>query len=358
MTAQEKRKTRKLLMILGPVIVMLVSGVFYLYSGRYIETDNAYVKANKISVTAQVAGTIIDAPVKDNQFVKKGEVLFRIDPRSFEIKVEKAKASLGDVRTQIEDLKAQARQKQAELKEAQQDADYAKIEFDRQQGLSAKDAVSRAKLDEATHNLDVTRTKVGQLQQELGSIVAQLDGDIDIAPEDHPLYKVAQSELDAAQLDLDRATVRAPVDGLAGATPHTGDYANAGVPVMSMVASADTWIEANYKETQLTDVKPGQKVDIAVDTYPGHEWTGVVESISPATGSEFSILPAQNSTGNWVKVVQRIAVRIRPEVKPGDPQLRAGMSTEVTIDTGSFPHLHPFAENVVTPAVASTGAGE
>jgi membrane fusion protein (multidrug efflux system) len=134
--------------------------------------------------------------------------------------------------------------------------------------------------------------------------------------------------------------------------PHAGDYAAASVPVMSIVASDDTWIEANYKETQLTNVVPGQKVKIGVDTYPDREWTGVVESISPATGSEFSILPAQNSTGNWVKVVQRIAVRIRPLPEKNAPVLRAGMSTDVTIDTGSYPHLHPFSAATTAEAAA------
>jgi membrane fusion protein (multidrug efflux system) len=352
MTAQQKQKTRKILMIVGPLIVLVVSGLFYLFSGRYIETDNAYVKANKISVTPQVSGTILPVTVKDNQFVKKGDVLFRIDPASFQIALEKAEANMGDVRTQIEDLKAQARQKQAELKEAEQDSAYAEIEYNRQLGLNEKDAVSRAKLDEATHNHNVMKTKVDALQQELNSIIAQLNGDIDIAPENHPLYKIAKSELDKAKLDLDRTTVYAPTDGTTGSMPHAGDYAAASVPVMSIVASDDTWIEANYKETQLTNVVPGQKVKIGVDTYPDREWTGVVESISPATGSEFSILPAQNSTGNWVKVVQRIAVRIRPLPEKNAPVLRAGMSTDVTIDTGSYPHLHPFSAATTAEAAA------
>lgn len=337
-------------MILGPLAVIVVAGLFYMLSGRYIETDNAYVKANKIAITPQVSGLILPVAVKDNQFVKKGDVLFSIDPASFEIKVAQAQARISDVRTQIADLKAQALQKQAELKAAQQDADYADIEYNRQLGLNEKDAVSRARLDEATHAREVAHTKIDQLQQDLNSIVAQLAGNINIAPEDHPLYKMAQTELDAAKLDLARTTVTAPVDGITGTMPHAGDYAEASVPVLSVVAAHDTWIEANYKETQLTDVRPGQKVDITVDTYPDHKWTGVVESISPATGSEFSILPAQNSTGNWVKVVQRIGVRIRPDIKAGDPPLRAGMSAEVTVDTGSYPHLHPFSGGGVAQA--------
>ena len=339
MTADQKQKTRKLLLIVGPLLVILVTGVFYIFSGRYISTDNSYVKANKVMVSPEISGVILPVTVGDNQPVHKGDVLFSIDPAQFKIEVERATANLNAVVTQVEDLKAQARQKQEELKIAQSDADYALLEYNRQAAPNLKEAVSQQSREDAQHARDVTITKIAQLQQELNSILAQLGGSADIAPTEHPLYKGAKAALDMASLNLARTVVHAPVDGTTGEMPKTGDYAHAGVPSMSVVEDGDVWIEANFKETELTRMREGQPVEIDVDTYPGHTWHGKVASISPATGAEFSVLPAQNATGNWVKVVQRIAVRIAPDRQQNDPPLRTGMSANVSVDTGSYPHL-------------------
>jgi membrane fusion protein, multidrug efflux system len=339
MTAEQKKKVGRLLMIIGPLAVAVVAGLLWIFSGRYVSTDNSYVKAHKVMVSPEVSGVILPVEVKENQFVKKGERLFSIDDAAFKIALDKAEASLAGVKDQIEQLKASARQKQAELTIAEQDAAYAEKQFNRRAPLSMKSAVSEESVDAARHARDVAATRISQLQQELAAILAQLGGDAGVAPEAHPLYKAAAAERDAARLNLDRTVVRAPVDGITGAMPNSGDYAHAGVPALSVVEQEGLWIEANFKETELTRMHPGQPVEIEVDTYPGHKWAGTVESISPATGSEFSLLPAQNATGNWVKVVQRIAVRIRPEVGADDPPLRTGMSAEVTVDTGDYPHL-------------------
>jgi membrane fusion protein (multidrug efflux system) len=339
MTADRKKKTRRLLLIAGPAIIALVSAVFWIFSGRYVSTDNAYVKAHKVMVSPEVSGTILPVAVHENQHVRKGDVLFSIDPVSFRIAVEKAEADMAALGERIEQMKASARQKAQEIIIAEQDAAYAGTQYKRQEGLSVKGFASQENLETAEHARAVAETKIAQLQQERDAILAQLGGNADAVPENLSIYKSMAAARDAAKLDLERTVVRAPVDGVAGAMPNGGDYAHAGIPVMSVVADGGVWIEANFKETDLTDMHPGQKVDIGVDTYPGYKWSGTVESISPATGSEFSLLPAQNATGNWVKVVQRIAVRIRPDMHAGDPPLRTGMSADVTVDTGSYPHL-------------------
>ena len=339
MTQEQKKKTRRLLLTAGPVTIIIITAIVWAFSGRYISTDNSYVKAHKVMVSPEVSGPVLPVTVHENQFVHKGEVLFSIDPAPFKIALEKAEANMTAVRQQVEQMKASARQKAQEIVSAQQDEAYAESQYKRSADLKATSAVSEQNLEAATHDRDVAKTKIAQLQQEREAILAQIGGDADVKAEDTPQYQAAVAERDMAKLNLDRTNVRAPVDGTTGAMPNTGDYAHAGVPSLSVVADAGVWVEANFKETELTNMRPGQKAEIEVDTYPGHKWTGTVESISPATGSEFSLLPAQNATGNWVKVVQRLAVRIRPDMHEGDPPLRAGMSADVTIDTGSYPHL-------------------
>ena len=339
MTGEQKKKTRRVLLIAGPAIVVIVTAFFWAFSGRYISTDNSYVKAHKVMVSPEISGPVLPVTVRENQFVHKGEILFSIDPAPFKIALDKAEANVTMVRDQIEQMKASARQKAQEIISAQQDEAYAETQYKRSTDLKATSAVSQQSVESATHDRDVAKTKIAQLQQEREAILAQLGGDPEAKAEDLPQYKSAATERDTAKLNLDRTTVRAPVDGTTGAMPNTGDYAHAGIPSLSIVADAGLWVESNFKETDLTNMRPGQKVEIDVDTYPGRKWTGTVESISPATGSEFSLIPAQNATGNWVKVVQRLAVRIRPDVHEGDPPLRAGMSADVTVDTGSYPHL-------------------
>jgi membrane fusion protein (multidrug efflux system) len=240
---------------------------------------------------------------------------------------------------QIDELKARYRQKQADIEKAKVQLDYTARELERQQNLFKAHATPQTTLDNAQRAYNDAEKNMTVLKEESAEIVSSLAGTPDIAPEDHPLVQTAQAALDQAQLDLARTTLLAPADGITGAAPHPGDYAHAGVPMLDLVGTGEVWIDANYKETELTHVRAGQKVTIEVDTYPAYEWTGTVESISPATGSEFSVLPAQNATGNWVKVVQRLAVRIGIDPLADAPPLRAGMSTYVSIDTGSYPHL-------------------
>ncbi|MCP5327019.1 MAG: HlyD family secretion protein, partial [Oceanospirillaceae bacterium] len=210
----------------------------------------------------------------------------------------------------------------------------------RQQQLMIEGSVSQVNRDDAELKRDKSRQAVIVLQNEVAETLAALSNKPAIKVNEHPQYLAALAALQKAHLDMQRTSVRAPADGIVGSAPNVGDYARAGMPMLNFVTNNQHWIEANFKETELTDVRPGQSVAISVDMYPNAQWHGKVLSISPATDSEFSLLPAQNASGNWVKVVQRIATRISVEEGPQDLPLRAGMSTTVEIDTGRYPHLH------------------
>lgn len=332
---------RKRLMFGGVGAVLLVCLFVYLTGGRYVTTDNAYVKASKIMLTPQVTGPIVAVTVADNQHVKQGDLLATIDQAPYKIALEQAKADLASAQISIEQLKAQYRQIQANIAQAKAELDFAQKDYDRKKSLAHDGATSKSTLDDALRRLQVAQKAYNSLQEEADGTLAALMGNADIALAAHPLYQKAQAALEQAELNMTYTELKAPVAGVVGSAPTVGDYARAGAPLLNMVASENVWVEANYKETELTNVKVGQPVTIEVDAYPGHEWRGHVESISPASGAEFSVLPAQNATGNWVKVVQRIPLRAAVDEGPKDLVLRTGMSTNITIDTGDYPHL-PF----------------
>ena len=224
-------------------------------------------------------------------------------------------------------------------------------DYDRQFDLAERKFASTQKLEEARLALDVARQRIASGQEDLTRIEAALAGDPKIKIDDHPKVRMMLAARDEALLNLRRATIESPLDGVVAKRPVPGSYATAGVPIMTVVADTDLWIEANFKETELTRVRPGQPATFHVDTYPDIAWRATVASIAQATGAEFSILPAQNATGNWVKVVQRIPVRLKVEPVDGDPPLRVGMSTTVEIDTG---HIRSFG-NVVAGVMKMLG---
>ncbi|HSC75294.1 MAG TPA: HlyD family secretion protein [Pseudomonadales bacterium] len=325
---------RRLLLISAPVLVAAVSLYFYLSGERFVETDNAYLKADKVMIAPEVSAAVTDVLVTENQLVTKGQPLFQLDRALFTVALERARARQEKVRTDIEALQAAYRSKQGELALAQTNAAFAEKEYRRQADLSQQHFTSQIQLDSLHHSLDVARQQIAVIQQDIERLAAGLNHLPDAPVEQYPAYQEVAAELAQADINLEHATVYAPFDGVVSNIPKPGQHLNAGSPALALVANHALWIDANFNEIDLTHVRPGQAVDVHIDMYPDLHWKGKVASISPASGAEFSILPPQNASGNWVKVVQRIPVRIELESLKDAPVLRAGMSTRVTIDTG------------------------
>jgi membrane fusion protein (multidrug efflux system) len=332
---KRRRTLRRVLLTAGPLAVAIVAGGMYLNGGRYAETDNAYVHTHMVTVSADISGRVVGLSVKENQHVSAGDVLFQLDPEPLQIAVDRARADLESSRNEIIGLKAAYAQRQEDLKAAQSTAGLNQRELQRREKLVADKIISQSDYDEARNNYDVASRQAAGIRQDISRIISELGGDPDIAPKDHPKYQAAQATLEQAELDQRRGTVKATASGIVSQVDalRPGDYINAGAPVFSIVSDNDAWIEANLKETDLTYVKAGQKAEITIDSYPGETFTAVVDSVGMATGAEFSVLPAQNASGNWVKVVQRIPVRLHVVDGPKDATLRAGMSAVVEIDT-------------------------
>ena len=331
---EKRRRRNTVLWILGPALVIIVGAWMYVTSGRYVSTDNAYVQADRATIAPQVAGRVVEVDVRENQAVKKGDVLFRIDPQPLEIAVARAQAQMEGISSLLDAARAGFRSAQANVRSADEALRVNDAQYKRMQELRRKGLVAQKDVDDAANNLADARGKRDSDVAGVAKAQSLLGGLPETPDEELSGYKLAKAQLAAAQLDLDHATVRAPIDGTIGKQNlQPGDFLAPGQAAMPLVATRGLWIDANFKETDLTNVRVGQPVSIEVDTYPGKSWKGRVASISPASGSEFSVLPAQNATGNWVKIVQRIPVRLELDARPADaPPLRAGMSARVTID--------------------------
>ena len=320
--------------VLGPAVIGIGALYFYAIGGRFVATENAYVKADKIAVSADVSGRVSEVKVAENQEVPKGTLLFRLDPEPFQIVLQRADAQLASARQTIAALKAEYRQRLAERHEVEGDVIYFRRSVERQRKLHDKGFASQSKLDEAEQQMRAAKDRISAINQSLASVRARLGGDIDIDPNAHPTVREAISARDAAELDLRRTAVHAPSDGvITNFGLEVGEYIQAGAPIFSLVGTGQVWVRANYKETDLTHVRVGQSATLKVDTYPDVAFQARVASISPATGAEFALLPPQNASGNWVKVVQRLPVRLELIKSYDGPPLRAGMSVIVEIDT-------------------------
>ncbi|MCG8596531.1 MAG: HlyD family secretion protein [Kiloniellales bacterium] len=328
------RLGRLTLLSVGPLL-LIAGGVYYFaVSGRYVSTENAYLKSDKIAISTDVSGLVAQVAVIENDVVAPGQLLFRIDEERFQIALDRREAELQAARQEVESLRALHRQKLAELESAQEEIAYFESEFERAESLKKQGHVSSANHDKSRRDLMMARHQVEAIRQEIYGVLASLGGESDGPIEDHPMVMEALTEWDRAQLDLLRTRVIAPTESIVSNIDlQKGEYVEAGTPVFSLVDVARVWVEANLKETDLTHVRVGQQAKVTVDAYPDHSWQAQVTGIAPATGAEFALLPPQNASGNWVKVVQRVPVRLELERRPGDPPLRAGMSVEVEIDT-------------------------
>jgi membrane fusion protein (multidrug efflux system) len=333
---KRRRLARPILMIAVPLLIALGAGYLYLTGGRYVSTDDAYVRADKLAVSTDVSGIVREIGVHEGETVTAGQVLFRLDPQPFEIALAGAKADLAETALSIEAMRQDYRRVLRDIDAQQAQVDLDQAQFERYASLVKKQNVSVSDYDQARFRLTASQRTLESLEQQASVQLARLGGDPDIAADRHPQYLQAKARVDEAQRQLDHAIVRAPFDGIVTQVDRLqpGQYLAAATPAFSLVAIDHVWVEGNPKETDLTHVKPGDRATVLVDTYPDKVWQGTVESISPASGAEFALLPAQNSSGNWVKVVQRIPVRIRVDRKPDDPVLRAGMSAVIEIDTG------------------------
>ena len=321
-------RTRTILLLIVPLLLVLVGAYMWLTSGGSESTDNAQVKTDIVSVTAQVTGPVIRVPVHNGQHVNRGDVLFVIDPAPFKVALEQAEAQLAAAKLQTSQLKTQATGTGADITGAQANLAIKRNALNRQSALLKQGFTTRADYDDALNEVRAAETQLADAQARAANASAA------IAPGEQPSIAQAQAAVDKARLDLERTVVRAPMAGeIANADRlQIGTQIISGVGAVSVVRGKNAWVEANFKEKQLSDMRPGQPVTVKIDAYPGVKFKAHVESIGAGTGSEFSILPAQNANGNWVKVTQRVPVRVAFDGPPSKPMI-AGLSAVVTVDT-------------------------
>lgn len=334
--AKPARPLRKALLMLSlPLVLVAGVGGWWLSGADRESTENAYLHQARISVAPTVGGRVVAVNVRELQPVKAGDLLFQVDPQPYALAVAQAEAAVSAARLQVGQLRAALAQAEAQAALADDDARYQADELARQEALAGKGVTSGSALDETRHvgRQARERAEVARLTAEAAR--AALGGDATAATDDHPAVRAALAELERARYNLSVTRVTAPADGLVyqAASFHPGVMLAAGQPVFALVETGDAWVEANFKETQLAGITKGQAAEIVFDAAPGRTFSGTVEAIGAGTGAEFSLLPAQNATGNWVKVTQRVPVRIRLDDAAGAAVLASGLSAEVTVDT-------------------------
>jgi len=334
-TASRRNPVRTLMLWVVPIVIAGVALWTYGSAGRYVETDNAYIQRDRIDVSPQVSGDVKDVLFRENESVQPGALVLVLDDTLQAIAVQAAESKLEAARAEIAGALASYREKEGEVAMARRSAEYALRDTKRQDELASRKLVPAATVDTSHRNTELSVGAIGVLELQRDQLLARLGGRANRPVDDFPPVRVAKADLERARVDLARTRVYAPRQGIVSHLPKVGARVEAGRPAFAVVGSDRIWLDANFKETDLEWVRPGQTVQVEIDTYSAHTWQGTVDSIAGATGAEFALLPAQNASGNWVKVVQRIPVRIALTVRPDDPPLRDGMSATVRIDTGA-----------------------
>jgi membrane fusion protein (multidrug efflux system) len=331
-----RKRLRLILLAVIPLIALTGGLYFYLMSGRYISTDNAYIGAQKVLITPDISGKIAKVTVTEGQRVNAGDALVEIDPEPFRITVAMTQARLDSVKIDFDNLKANLASTTRRIALARETIDLKQRDFERKNTLLSNRTGSQVDVDNSQTAVVAAKTQLEMLEQQEQSFRNQLLGNANLPIEKYPPYAQAAAALDQAKRDLDHTVLRAPIAGMATqvSSIQMGRYVTAGTPVFSLIDDTKPWIDANPKETDITHLRIGQPVSISVDTFPGRTFRGVVAAVSPGTGAQFAILPPQNASGNWVKVVQRVPIRIEFSNNEDVRELRSGMSVTVDIDTG------------------------
>jgi membrane fusion protein (multidrug efflux system) len=326
---------RLVLLLVVPLLATAAGLFWWMSGGRYVTTENAYVKAHIVQIAPEISGQVRSVPVADHASIAAGETLFTIEARPSRLALDSAEAELDAARTQVETLRGTWREAVSELADIEARAAYFQRQWQRQEELAFKGVASVSKRDEAHNDARAAADRVAIAREKLQRVLTALNGDPQLPSEQHPMVRDKTAARDRAALDLSRTVVRAPADGIVvNMHLQQGEQVKAATPLFALVAASRPWVEANFKETELTHVRVGQKATVTLDIYPDTTWDAIVESLSPATGAEFALLPPQNASGNWVKVVQRLPVKLRLLPHAGEPALRAGTTATVRIDTG------------------------
>lgn len=337
---RRRRNLRTPLLLLAPVVAVILGLYFYLSGGRFEATDNGYIQSGLVSVSANVSGPVVAVAVRNNQRVRSGDILFRIDPAPYQAAVDEAVAELATAQAQVGSLRANYREGEAALQTGRDRLAYAEREAKRQKALLAEGISSQNQYDQAVLAAQTARQQIQTSVQQNASVAATLSGSVTAPTDRQPAVRRAQAALERAKLNLGYTVVRAAQDGIVTKVDQlqVGSYVSAAKPVFTL-ASTRLWVEGNFKEDQLNHMRIGQRATFRVDAFPDLELTGRVASFSPGTGNSFALLPPENATGNWVKVVQRLPIEFSIDRLPRDLPLHAGLSVEVKVDTGYTRHL-------------------
>ena len=358
MTRARTRLLRFVLLLGAPLLVAIGGLLVWQHGGRVISTENAYVKADIAQIAPEVSGRVIEVAIRDHATIATGMTMLRIDPEPYRLALAKADAELDLARTLVEIARATWHETKSELGEVENQSAYLAKQLQRQKSLAATGVVSATKLEEAQNQAAVANDRLIVVQRRMQRVLTTLNGDPDMPVDLHPTVRDKMADRDRAALDLAHTELVAPLGGVAvNVKVQLGEQVKAGTPIFVIVANHRPWVEANLKETTLTHVQIGQKVKVVLDIYPDETWDGVVDTISPATGSEFAILPPQNASGNWVKVVQRLPVKIRLLPHDGESVLRAGMTATVDIDTGRERHIGQAIGSLFFDRASAKAAG-